>query len=279
MRRRVTKHRVLVAVALLALALFGVTIINAAAEPSKSPANSERSSGYVAPTGPTLALAKVEAIARAHSTEAGTTNPPISLGQGTLSAAMRTIDSSTTTPEATDPGLRAMMESPVYLVVMEGHFTLWNASVPPGDPAPVGSMLDLVLDAHTGAVIGQALPIPSQQTAVTPSGVPVASVASRATITVHTVTGTITGRLFITGGPPPGTARGAEGWGIRISRGSLVTAKATTGKGGRFTVHVAAGSYVVAGYLPQGKPCAGQSRHVVVRAGRRAQTQLYCSVS
>jgi hypothetical protein len=50
------------------------------------------------------------------------------------------------------PGLSAWMSSSSDLVVMHGDFTLGSAPVPPGSPAPQGTVMDVVMDAHTGSV-------------------------------------------------------------------------------------------------------------------------------
>lgn len=48
------------------------------------------------------------------------------------------------------PGFTAYLNSPEYVVVMDGHFTLNNAQGTNGMPLPKGTVLQVILDAHTG---------------------------------------------------------------------------------------------------------------------------------
>jgi hypothetical protein len=54
-------------------------------------------------------------------------------------------------------GERAAMEAPVYLIELYGTFTLADARVPQGEAAPQGTVLRLIVDAHTGAIEGRSL--------------------------------------------------------------------------------------------------------------------------
>jgi hypothetical protein len=52
---------------------------------------------------------------------------------------------------------RATLNKKADLVVLHGHFTLSSASVPRGASAPTGSVLSLVVDEETGAIVFTAL--------------------------------------------------------------------------------------------------------------------------
>lgn len=268
-----TKRRLVVVMVLAGVALFvGVQVLSASAGPSQATA-ADPFAGYVTPSGPDIPLEKVVALADARSAEAGQPDPPMSEGKGTLEAAMRTIDRSTNLTEQTSRGYRAMLATPVDLVVMQGHFTLGDALVPAGRPTPTGSVLDLVIDSHTGAVIGRALPTPEQQQQS--EGVPLASIASRGLIALHRVTGVIAGRLYVSGGRPH-AGQGlhpADRFAVVVTRGTRTLAKTTTTRRGAFSIHIAPGRYELAG-----EPGACRAKKVVVKAGRTTRARLYCGL-
>jgi hypothetical protein len=54
-------------------------------------------------------------------------------------------------------GERAAMEASVYVVQLDGSFTLANAHVRPGEPVPQGTVLRLLVGARTGALEGRSL--------------------------------------------------------------------------------------------------------------------------
>jgi len=64
-------------------------------------------------------------------------------------------------PESSDPSAvidprsgQPWSDSAVYAVTMQGHFTLAKAGVPPGDRAPVGTVLTMMIDRASGNVVG-----------------------------------------------------------------------------------------------------------------------------
>jgi hypothetical protein len=269
-----TKRRLVAVMVLAGVALFvGVQVLSASAGPSQATA-ADPFAGYVTPSGPDIPLEKVVALADARSAEAGQPDPPMSEGKGTLEAAMRTIDRSTNLTEQTSRGYRAMLATPVDLVVMQGHFTLGDALVPAGRPAPTGSVLDLVIDSHTGAVIGRALPTAEQQQEQN-QGVPLAGIASRGLIAVHKVTGVIAGRLYVSGGPPRAGhgVHPADRFTVVVTRGTRTLAKTITTRRGAFSIHIAPGRYELAG-----EPGACRAKKVVVKAGRTTRARLYCGL-
>jgi hypothetical protein len=234
------------------------------------------------PTGPELPLKQVEEIALTNAEQAGDAGPSMALGKGTLEDAMRSIDPTTTFPETetsneTSAEIHEMLNEPVTLVVMQGQFTLTNAHVRKGDPPPTGSVLDLVINSRTGAVMGRALPI-QQEVLIQQEGITVARAASQGRIAVHSImsmspTGILDGRVLLTGGPARVHGpRSALRYTVLIKQGSRVVAKAITSTHG-FRVRLRPGRYVVNG--EQGV-CKAQS--VVVRSGKRANAILICSI-
>jgi hypothetical protein len=253
--------------------VFGASPRSATALGSSDPFAS-----YVAPTGPDISEPQVLAAATMEAKRAGEQSPAVSVGTGTLEAAMRTVDSSFTRPEQSgSPGYAALMNSAVELVAMTGQFTLPDARVPPGAPAPKGNVLDLIIDAHTGGLIGRVLPTPEAQLAQTAAGR--VAVASRAHITLHAVTasavtGAISGQLFVSGGPPSeGGTRPGQGFKVVATDATHIAGSARTGSKGRFTLRLRPGSYMVSG---TGAVCLKKA--VRVRSGKTTAVRLTCSV-
>jgi hypothetical protein len=273
------KNLLLAALA-IAGGIVGATQMSAAAS---SPAPASPLISVQVPTGPELPPERVLEIAQAEALRAGDADPSTSLGNGTLAQAMRAIDPSTTFPEAptsneTGIQIRKILSEPVVLVVMEGSFTLSNAHVRPGAGEPTGSILDLVIDSHSGAVVGRALPI-RQEVPVQGSRAVVGGARGR--IAVRSVVGTIRGRLLVGGGPARlSNLRGASHWRVVVSRSRRIVARLVTDGSGGFAARVPAGHYTVSGRLPAGTPCGTPqaTRYVLVRAGMRTDTHLTCSI-
>jgi hypothetical protein len=214
----------------------------------------------------------VLSIARSESARAGEVNPTISsVSKGSFENAMRSVDPSTIIPETSEAGERAMFETPVSLVVMQGAFTLQDAHVPVGVGPPKGSVLDLIINERTGAVMGQILPSP----AALGDQLPLAAAASRGSDS-----GTLVGTLRIGGGPVrPGSPRSWPAKHKRVvvmSAKRTVIARTTTTASGQFRVKLRPGHYLVAGSVSPSTIC--MPKHIVVRAGVIASTQLSCSI-
>jgi len=256
------RRRLLLAMMLVGIAVVGGTQILSASA-SNSPPPIDPFASVVIPSGPELPLSEIETIARTTSARAGEPTPTMSVGKGTLEDAMRSIDPSTTFPE-TSPGMRKMLGASVVLVVMHGNFTLNDAHVRKGDPAPTGSVLDLVIDAHTGGVVGRALPIHQAG-----GGLPLASVASADT-------GVLAGVVLLAGGPKPSRGhsgpRRAIGYKVLIKRGSRVVRTAITSTHG-FRVLLKRGSYVV-----EGTQGICKAVPVIVWPGRTTSALVRCSI-
>jgi hypothetical protein len=266
------KRRLMAAAALAGLALIGVTqALTASAGTSTASPAPDPFASYVVPTGPELPLERIEGIATAQASRAGESTPAeISVGKGSLEDAMRSVDPSTSVSGASSPGYRAMLATPVDLVVMHGHFTLNDAHVPRGVQAPGGPVLDLIIDAHTGFVIGRALPDPSLQQ----TGLALARVASSTPL----VNGVIAGRLSLGGGPPFLRHRRVASDHIAVvaTRGSQVVARTTTRRAGVFSIRISPGIYQIAAKLPSGQRCAAVS--VVVRPRKTSHTGIVCNI-
>lgn len=112
---------------------------------------------YRAPQGPLLADAQINAIVHREAAIAHEPSPSnIHAVDTSLKSAVE-IEPHNVVPAAPDPGMAAVEASTVVVVSMHGNFTLTNARVPAGQEAPTGSVLTLILDAHTGQLEGRAV--------------------------------------------------------------------------------------------------------------------------
>ncbi len=161
MRERLgPRSRAGLVVGLLALAAVGATETYAASNGSTAAPVEEQQPGaleYTAPQGPLLTDAQVGEIADREAAGAEDASPSdVRAVDASLKSALA-IDPHNVVPSAPDPGVAALEASAVVVVSMHGSFTLTNGRVPPGEPAPTGSVLTLILDAHTGQMEGRAL--------------------------------------------------------------------------------------------------------------------------
>lgn len=265
-RRRLSSLAALVACSILgASQALGASAETGAVPPAPTPF-----AAYLTPVTTKLSQEQVVAIARSEAAHAGEPSPTITVSTASLENAMRSVDSSTVIPEAAEPGERAMYATPVSLVVMHGAFTLQDAPVPPGIPAPKGSVFDVIIDEHTGAVMGRALPSPSDLAASLP-------LATTASMKVGN-DGIIVGTLGIGGGPPTRrhlTRSLAKHVRVVVtSVAHTVVARTMTGSNGRFSVRIRPGHYLVAGIASQVCPAS----RVTVRPRAIVSTRLTCSI-
>lgn len=107
--------------------------------------------GYQAPTGPLVGVQAVLAIAPTAAKNAG---DPAATGiaavQTTVAKGLAAMSPSYQGPTGASPGLAAYMNNPAYLVVMHGHFALPTSSLPSGGAHPTGTVLEVLIDAHSG---------------------------------------------------------------------------------------------------------------------------------
>jgi hypothetical protein len=152
----ISKPRVLALLA-LALTLLGGGVARAALSAPSSNGSSEPGGAvnYTPPTGPELTIEQVKKIAVTQAQENGEPSPAdITVANGTLEQALHVMDHEL---EPNGPGGTAEMDSSAKLVVMHGNFTLTAARVPREHVPPKGSVMDVVIDAHTGFVEGRSI--------------------------------------------------------------------------------------------------------------------------
>jgi hypothetical protein len=265
MRKRGNMRRIaFVIVAIAGLTFGGLQILSASATNS-TPAPVSPFATAEPPSGPEMPVERIEGIAQEQSEAAGEPHPSMKVGKGTLEAAMRTIDPSTTFPE-TGEGVHNMLQEAVTLAVLHGNFRLTNAHLRKGsDATPTGTVLDLVLDSHTGAVVGRALPVQEAE-----GGMTMATVASVPR------TGLLVGRMGVGGGPARRgrpAKPGSPGPTLLVT-GRHFSRKVVTATNGTFRIRLRPGHYtlrgLVGGYCPLVK--------VRVEAGRQTRTKVLCSI-
>jgi hypothetical protein len=117
---------------------------------------------YHAPTGPLLspdaATARADTVAAldgdASPTVASVTLTTVAQEQAAAAASGYPVPDLTHKPSA---GYNAYLATQVYVVVLDGQFTMSNAQLTPGLPAPSGNVLRVIVDARGGQVAGSTL--------------------------------------------------------------------------------------------------------------------------
>jgi hypothetical protein len=130
-------------------AVDGTTATTATAKPVAE--------GYTPATGPTLSDAQLQKIAQeaAQNAEDGqAASGTVQTAQTSLKTALSAIEPNGTIPATQNTGYADLLQSSTDLIVMHGQFTLTNAPRPPKTAAPTGSVLEIIIDAHTGWVDG-----------------------------------------------------------------------------------------------------------------------------
>jgi hypothetical protein len=129
--------------------------------PSQSPSEIQKAAESAQPvaevqTGPELSLSEVKQIALKYAGLAQEPSPStISVAQGSFADAQAIMESSI--GGQAPSGKVPWSNSSVYLVVMHGNFTLDDVPTPPERKGPAGTVMGLILDAHTGFREGRSL--------------------------------------------------------------------------------------------------------------------------
>jgi hypothetical protein len=111
--------------------------------------------GYVAPTGAVLPATQLRSTGLTLSSAIGGEPSPteIESATATLQQAASAMNPRLTVPASTSPEMKRWWNSQADLLVLHGHFTL--GSMPRAswaNGAPSGTVLDVIIDAHTGTV-------------------------------------------------------------------------------------------------------------------------------
>ena len=265
----------LVALALLlAVGVVAGTVGTAQSQAPASPTG-ERFTNYTAPTGPELSPqeAAAKAVQRvldtereghpaaisgvievAHSTEA----VAAAVQEGLAPADAQTVGS--------DAEQTEIHQAPAYLVVMHGQFAL-NVPKPPGKPGPRGTVLSMVVDAHTGWVVALQL---GGETPKTSDLGPVTSVPVEATAVAARFVNPRSGVL--SGSVTAGRKVGAH-WRTTVRAAGFKRSKRTGAQGG-FSYVLAPGRYRVSAFRPNGRLCASKVKTIGPR--QRVYVALHC---
>lgn len=265
------------ALMLVAVALASVAVlhgISASAGTAPAPQATNPFAGYAPPGGPELPAATIAATALAAAGRAGDASPAeTTIAQGPLRDVMTAIDPDVAVPSAPGGGQEDWLDETVDLVSMSGSFVLRDAHVPHGHPAPTGSVLDLVIGARTGQLVGRSLlsAAPSLQALEVLPAEPVVGAGAA------DVTGVLSGRVYGVGGPAPGSRRPIDGAEVTAQAGARPrpVASIRTDRDGRFSLRLRPGRYLLEVRLG-GRPCPAQ--HVLVQAERRTTTTVICRV-
>jgi hypothetical protein len=139
------------------LSAAGATEAEAEAPASSVPAvtTPRPNEGYVAPTGATLSATQLGSAGLALSSAIGSDSSPtgVESATGTLQQVASVMNPKLDVPVSTSPEMKQWWNSQADLLVLHGHFTLNSAPMASwATGAPSGAVLDVIIDAHTGAV-------------------------------------------------------------------------------------------------------------------------------
>lgn len=122
---------------------------------ASSPSVADPFARYALETGAKISIAKLEQIACQQAELGGDALASPSFSQGSLEGALEIIRPGSMAGVHANASSkeREYLEGEAYLVELEGTFTLVDARMPPGQTEPpAGTVLRLVIDAHTGRI-------------------------------------------------------------------------------------------------------------------------------
>lgn len=257
---------------------------------------------YLQPTGPELSVGAIGQLAARYAAEAGDPNPTgLTAARGTFAGAQAVLDpgspmlarpagaklpdGSTVPPSA---ATSAWLASPAYLVVMRGRFTA-NLPVPRGRALPGGAVYALIIDAHTGFAearyLGPRAPDPRALGPVTEfasGGAPIATASFASRPSGGSIVGRASGGAVWRGAVRHRGAS-ARGWRVFVVaagdsiRSRRILASTLTDRGGRFSILIRPGRYLLDARLPNGTLCLS-GRYVRVAPGQESHVELGCSL-
>lgn len=280
MRIQHLKHVSVVATLTLTVVMtfiVSLTLSNSRAKGQTTSSTEERMTSYRTPTGPEMTPeAAINLVVNRWGREQGGMDGALTVTTvHTVFAQAMAVANDQAANEATYGGPADIAEwrtSPVYMITMQTTSGIFraNVSVPRKQRAPSGSVMTVIIDAHTGIkeglTLGSAPPTrlnelgPSLQT-----NVPAVSSATAATHSVRPgIMGAIIGRVESHG-------HAAIGWhvvvGHKLPRHEIVT---KTYEDGLFGFSLKVGSYEIAAKQPNGQLCDKQT----VRIKRRIRTEV-----
>ena len=127
---------------------------------TSTPAEGPVPASYTPPSGPSLsstALGTIASEVAGEDGDAAIAPSTMMAVQTPLEKAISATEPSTVLPTTRTESQSKLLKSTTELVVLHGQFSAPNAPRPSGEPAPSGSVLELIIDAHTGWVDGYRL--------------------------------------------------------------------------------------------------------------------------
>lgn len=155
--KRVTSISKRASVALLVCALgalgVGLAGTSGADSSTKVTAGAPEAVDNSAPTPAEISTIRATAIQRAAA--AGEPAPSIEMTTTSMGQARALIDPQATGQQVTDPRTGApWSDTSVYVVSMRGRFTFSQAHLPHGALAPIGTVMDLLIDRTSNTTVG-----------------------------------------------------------------------------------------------------------------------------
>jgi hypothetical protein len=258
----------LIALTVLAIcaAAAGVSLAShdtSAANSQEVAGGEERFTNYVQPTGPEITpqVAAEKAIQHVYDTEGPDARASIAATvevahstEAVAAAVQEGVPPAEAQTVGSDAEQTELRQSTVYLVVMRGAFAPL-VPTPRGKSGPTGNIFSMIVDAHTGFVLGLQLggaaPRMAELGPVTLLTVDAPSIASAA---VRASTkGMLLGTVYRGKAP-------AVGWRTVVRSGNHKVTRRTSSRGG-FFFELQPGTYTLSAYRPSGKLC-----------GRRTET-------
>jgi hypothetical protein len=228
-----------------------------------------RMTSFHTPTGPEMTpAAATELVVGKAGRRAGVTGPLVVTTVHSDFAKASAVVSGQPASDAVyggPPDIAEWRTSPVYLVVMEapvGSKFAPNVSVPPGHEGPTGSVMSLIIDAHTGqtySVNVASTPPPSLGELGPAFETRVAAESSAAVASATSGNaGLLAGKLYHGN-------HAVSGWRVFVGHeplGRKTVAKQMSGPHGLFSFRLAPGYYVVAAWRPSRGYCGQRTVHI-----------------
>jgi hypothetical protein len=257
-------------------------LTGAGADTAKPEPNQEVFS-YTAPTGPELTpVQAAEAgsyYARASAQEAGALQIEVAHGTDGQASAVNESRSPDEPATSNSPQIAAWRASTAYLVVIRGKQFAPSVPLKHGARQPTGTVLALILDAHTGQMeglnLGPEAPNVAALGQVTALNIPENSTTAVAA-SVRAVPGwrgTLAGRVLVGGGPSRARRHPASYAKVLIQNAGHTLATATTNANGTFKVELLTGTYQVTARVGTCPPSKA-----VIKHRRTTSVNVSCSI-
>jgi hypothetical protein len=166
----------------------------------------------------------------------------------------------------------------VYVITMTGHFTAYDATVPPGIPLPTGTDETLVID-NQGDVLDLSLNDNPEPTLASVG--PVIDIEGASASAADVRDGAVVGAITIGGGPPPRPGVKLAGTVTVFSKQGKVIARHKVRKGHDFRFVLAPGTYMInpGRQLHPKIGCAPRTVHVRATRTAHVNVETECGIA